>query len=476
MNPLPIASFLRGLAFRVLAFAAAIAPTLAMAQAEAKPSAAVSPPLLGINVGGNSPWTTALHFADLMRNAREWMAPEGLKVEEDAEGWPVRLRNKTNASIVPIEGTNAVRTWLYGRAFTGEVALTWEGDGEVAIEREDATLVEDGYPERNRRVYRWPKPIQTPFHLVVRRSAADRPVRAIRLVPRSLEGQASVFNPLAVERLKPFGFLRFAGWSNIGYLGTADIEKAWKPVEWTDRVLPSALSHAHTAGVVQRPGGGTLHQRRPRRAFLRPGHARLFHHRPGRRLGCRHGARFRGELARRGHRPTAAAVASPRGLPSVGVQETCWLCAHARPSTSSATPISTPSGCGGGRRDVPKYEPPAGRPQPSWNRTRRCALPAPRRATCAGSRVLNPRWPAASAGWCGRVVGRTSAVGGRSPTAISPPEGYFWWEGVDGSRVLAFRIFDPYWEIRTYLVRGDRAVRVPVLEHPLPPTPPEDPA
>jgi hypothetical protein len=121
---------------------------------------------------------------------------------------------------------------VYNRRIAGDLVLTWEGDGEVAVSRREATLVTDEFPQKNRRVYRWSDVDDGVYDLVVRRSNPTNHVRHIRLWMPGFENAASPFHPLFKERLEPFPYFRFMDWG-----ATNGSEQK----DWADRKDPRAM-------------------------------------------------------------------------------------------------------------------------------------------------------------------------------------------------------------------------------------------
>jgi len=185
-------------------------------------------PAMGIGLGGVSPYTSAWQFVDMMKYSREWRALKGYEVVEDEWGWPVALKDKAGKQETIGDGRE-IKMWIYNRRIAGDVVLTWEGDGEVAIQRRESKLAEDGYPERKRRVYHWDNKQGGVFDLVVKRSNPDDHVHNIRMWMPGFENSKSPFHPLFKKRLEPFAYFRFMDWG-----GTNNSEQK----EWSDRRDP----------------------------------------------------------------------------------------------------------------------------------------------------------------------------------------------------------------------------------------------
>lgn len=185
----------------------------------------VSP--MGIGLGGVASYTTAWQFVDMFKYAREWRAPKGYEVREDEFGWPVGI--VTGGKLEAITPEKPLLMWMYSRYITGKIALTWDGDGEVAVSRENTPLVEDNYPERNRRVYDFKDRNLAVYDVIVRASSPDNHVKNIRMWMPGYENSDETFHSLYKERLAPFPYFRYMDWGSTNNS---------TQVEWADRKDP----------------------------------------------------------------------------------------------------------------------------------------------------------------------------------------------------------------------------------------------
>jgi len=193
---------------------------------------------MGIGLGGVSGYTSAWTFVDMMKHSREWRTPKDHQIVEDKLGWPVSLKDK-DGKTVAIAPDKPVRMYMYSRRIAGDIVLTWEGDGEVSVERRPMKLVKDEYPARNRRVYHWDDVAGTVFDVVVTRSNPKDHVKNIRMWMPGMENAESPFHPLFKKRLEPFSYFRFMDWGRTNN----STQK-----EWSDRVLPEQMRQ--TGGVA----------------------------------------------------------------------------------------------------------------------------------------------------------------------------------------------------------------------------------
>lgn len=216
---------------------AAAACMLCLGHASARDAREIAPPM-AIGLGGVSGYTSAWQFTDMMKHSREWRVPKGFEIVEDFSGWPRALRGEDGKDVAIGDGKQAMM-WLYNRRIAGDIVLTWEGDGEVAISRRESTLVEDNYPERQRRVYHWDDRNSGVFDVVVLRSNPANHVRNIRMWMPGFENAESPFHPLFKKRIEPFPYFRFMDWG-----ATNNSEQK----EWSDRKDPRHMRQ--TGGVA----------------------------------------------------------------------------------------------------------------------------------------------------------------------------------------------------------------------------------
>ena len=193
---------------------------------------------MGIGLGDVSYYTSAWQFVDMMRYSREWRCPEGSEIIEDEHGWPIALKGEDGKEQV-ITPEHLVKMAMYNRYITGDIVLTWEGDGEVAISRRKAKLIQDDFPGKQRRVYNFPDRVRGVFDLVVKRSNPQDHVRNIRMWMPGFENAKQTFHPLFLERIEEFPCLRFMDWGRTNNSNQ---------VNWSDRV--TAKHMRQTRGVA----------------------------------------------------------------------------------------------------------------------------------------------------------------------------------------------------------------------------------
>ena len=186
----------------------------------------VAPPL-AIGLNGVASYGESWQFTDMMKHSREWLSRKDQKawtVVEDENGWPVSLSNSDGSSS-DITPENSVFMYFYGRRVVGDVTLTWEGDGEVAVIGKNLKEILPANPTPNRKVYAWDFHNENPTINVIRSNPKDH-VRNIRLwMPGFADGKTT-FHPEWTALLKPFPYLRFMDWNAVN---------GSKIAEWNER-------------------------------------------------------------------------------------------------------------------------------------------------------------------------------------------------------------------------------------------------
>jgi hypothetical protein len=212
---------------------------------------AESLPAAGIGISGVNYYMTQWMFNDVAglwtggedKNRGWWVygadgkriEGEGAKLDLDDRGYPKGLTDGKQAEVTPY-------LHAFGRHPAGEYVLTWKGDGEVALLT--GKLLKDG-PQR--RVYAV-NPSGKGLQLRIRKSNPSDHVRDIKLFLPGTETAPTPYHPLFLERLKPFGVIRFMDpfQTNNSTLS-----------EWSQRVQPDSFFKAHAGkGIAYEHGIG----------------------------------------------------------------------------------------------------------------------------------------------------------------------------------------------------------------------------
>ena len=181
---------------------------------------------LGVNVGEVNYYTPQVVFLDLVKQAQDWgLGNEGKPpAAVDAHGWPTALAPGHVAGFI----VNAPEAGPY-------VAL-YDGDGEVTVEHGGTVTA-----SKPGRVEMTLQGGETHFKLL--RTSATAPLKNLRIVPRANERDYAkkLFHPRFMERLAPFGVLRFLDFLRIN---------GSKLTRWADRPRPDDFSQGTDRGVA----------------------------------------------------------------------------------------------------------------------------------------------------------------------------------------------------------------------------------
>ena len=195
----------------------------------------IAPPM-GIGLCGVSSYGNVWQFVDMMKHSREWRTRKNWQdwtIVEDENGWPVSLKHK-DGTTAEIDEDHPVFMYSYYRRIAGDVVLTWEGDGDVALRGDKIELKEDGGAKR--RVYTFAANEGGVFNVVVSRSNPGDNVRNIRMWMPGFENSKDVFHPLWKKVIEPFPYFRFMDWG-----ATNNSEQR----EWSDRKRPEQMRQTH---------------------------------------------------------------------------------------------------------------------------------------------------------------------------------------------------------------------------------------
>ncbi len=191
---------------------------------------------MGMNLAGVTDWSTAWPFVDVFRHSRPWIAQRtdggpwdtGGAIETTPEGWPLPRPGQAAATLMLRE--------ISPHYPAGRYACEYEGEGEL----------EFGFAARV--VRRAPGRIELDvrhddegIYLKVARSDREDPVRNIRVWMPGFEDARCPFHPLWLERLRPFGVIRFMDWQRTNGENTG---------RWADRTTPASARQSGEHGVA----------------------------------------------------------------------------------------------------------------------------------------------------------------------------------------------------------------------------------
>lgn len=185
------------------------------------PGGAKSSPL-GTNLAEVKDWSVQQPFANVFKTSRDWVScstwgwGDGGPLALDANGWVASLKSGQAARTIMFTGG--------AKLFTGEYVVTYEGQGKLNYEGA-AKLVSKG---QNKDVIQITSSGDS-FILALMETQPGDPLRNISIVPAGLslpDAEPIVFNPAFLDRLKPYGVLRFMDWQHTNNI---------TPVTWDSR-------------------------------------------------------------------------------------------------------------------------------------------------------------------------------------------------------------------------------------------------
>jgi len=223
---------------------------------------------VGTNVGGISDWMTEMPFKDMMKNARTWHTTNSAWVSGGKNQWDTDLMNSVALdengyplemplTIASAETTQVVETiWAVATGWpNGEYVVLYDGEGELNF---GGTITGVAAQGNGRMVFTFTgNGKDSQVYLKIKKSVKGNHIRNIRVLMPGTESSyvQQPFNPLWVERLKPFTTLRFMDWGKTNNWGEAN---AWENyneqsdtarVPWSKRSQPTHFTYANDKGV-----------------------------------------------------------------------------------------------------------------------------------------------------------------------------------------------------------------------------------
>ena len=205
----------------------------------------------GMNLSGFSDYGAEYPTIDILKSSRPWFSHNAGWVEGGKNSWDTELADQfgltsdgwpTTAIPRVFPGTEDKQVlstvWANPAALGhGLYVATWAGDAEVVFDM--GAKVEASKPGEIRfRV----DPKAGVLRLTILKNSAANPVRGLTVRAALPAGSApnAIWNPVWVEKLKPFRTLRFMDWGQTN----------WSPlVRWEDRALPSHRTWTGSAGA-----------------------------------------------------------------------------------------------------------------------------------------------------------------------------------------------------------------------------------
>ena len=223
--------------------AAAIALTLPAAllapAAEAQQAAGGGPSRLGVNLDDVIDYSTEWTFVDVFKHARPWISQpvgftgpwdNGQPIATTPEGWPLLAPDQAVGTLM----VNNIDGNYPGGVYT----CFYEGTGEILFGNDAFVLTSDpGVITMN------VTPGDGGIYMKITASDNNDPIRNIRVVMPGFEDTYAdqPFHPLFMERLKPYGALRFLRWQRINDSTLSS---------WSDRTTLDTYTQATENGVA----------------------------------------------------------------------------------------------------------------------------------------------------------------------------------------------------------------------------------
>jgi hypothetical protein len=191
----------------------------------------------GMNLSAAAPWNREWVFVDVFKQHSEWVSQLPGLASPWSTGAPLALDEQGNPLLAPGQAAGTLMMRDMASAYPGgKYLVTYEGDGDLAFGM-DAMVVSRGENQITIDV----KPTSAGIYLRIDRSNVADPVRDIRITMPGFENAESPFHPLFLERLEPFGVIRFMDFSR-----TNDSQLS----RWEDRPLPDDSTQAGPNGVA----------------------------------------------------------------------------------------------------------------------------------------------------------------------------------------------------------------------------------
>lgn len=189
---------------------------------------------VGMNLSEIAYYSREWAFVDAVRSARPWVSTNtsgqpfdtGQTVQTDANGWPLLQPGQAAHTLLLTDKPAAYPT--------GQYVVTWEGSGTLAFGF-DATNVQT--VGSNRMTFN----VNSATKNGILMRAMNGPVKNIHVWMPGYEDAPSPFHPLFIEKLQPFGVIRFMDWQQTN---------GSPVVSWSDRTTLDTFSQDRSSGAA----------------------------------------------------------------------------------------------------------------------------------------------------------------------------------------------------------------------------------
>lgn len=204
---------------------------------------------VGTNLSPIASWGTQQPFVDLFRRSTDWWTRNA----DGSGGWESGLSSEiprrrdgysTHVPFVPPSGVpQIVHTNVTNFPTTGTASLLYEGSGRMRSDRGNGTST---WHTATGGSGRFDFPVsrqQSSFFLEIHESYTTDPIRNLRLIAPGFQDtwQSSPFEPVFLDRLRPFSMLRYMDW---GATNASPLER------WDDRTLPESNTWDRANGAA----------------------------------------------------------------------------------------------------------------------------------------------------------------------------------------------------------------------------------
>ena len=194
---------------------------------------------VGMNLSEIAYYSREWAFVDAVRSARRWVSTnpngqpfdDGRTINTDANGWPLLQAGQAAHTLLLTDNPAAYPT--------GQYVVTWQGTGTLEFGF-DATNVQNAGP--NRMTFNVTSATKNGILMRVTSSvAAPNNIKNIRVWMPTYENAPSPFHPLFIQRLQPFGVIRFMDWQQTN---------GSPIVSWSQRTTLDTFSQDRSSGAA----------------------------------------------------------------------------------------------------------------------------------------------------------------------------------------------------------------------------------
>jgi len=187
---------------------------------------------LGQNLSQLADWGSELPFVDVIKSGRPWTSNrtgaawgQGGALAVDADGWITRLDPGQWGELVLLN--------VQGHYPTGRYTLLWDGSGTLQFADSRYAAVVAQQPGRMEVEVR---PGAAMINLRETATDPSDPIRNIRFLLPGSEAtyRTQPFNPVFLDRLRPFSALRFLWWAR-----TSSMAAPGGMADWSQRMQPT---------------------------------------------------------------------------------------------------------------------------------------------------------------------------------------------------------------------------------------------